>query len=126
LRTVSREVNPLDFEVTAILEHLDRRREFPAVLFERTRNMHGESSQFPLLSNLWGTRERCAEMLGLPPEQSRRELGLLYSEPVDQHVEPVVVSRGEAPVQAHVYEGRQADMWMLPGYGTSRWTSDQC
>src|SRR5260370_9403877 len=77
--------------------------------------MHGEASRFPLLSNLWGTRERCAEMLGLPPEQSRRELGLLYAELVSQHIEPVVVSQRDAPVQAHVYQGRQADMWMLPG-----------
>jgi UbiD family decarboxylase len=115
LRTVGREINPLDFEVTAILEHLDRQRQFPAVLFERTRNMHGEASRFPLLSNLWGTRERCAEMLGLPPEHSRRELGLLYAELVSQHIEPVVVSQRDAPVQAHVYQGRQADMWMLPG-----------
>ncbi len=113
-RTVSREVNPLDFDITAILEHLDRRREYPAVLFERTRNVHGDASEFPVLSNLWGTRERCAEMLGLPPEQSRRELGLHFSKLVSQRVEPQVVGRDDAPVQAHVYQGSRADMWMLP------------
>ena len=114
-RSVSREVNPLDFEITAILEHLDRRREYPAVLFERTLNMHGEVSRFPVLSNLWGTRERCAEMLGLPPEHSRRELGLLFAELVSKHEDPIVVAQAEAPVQAHIYQGARADMWMLPG-----------
>ncbi|MBV8718008.1 MAG: UbiD family decarboxylase [Chloroflexi bacterium] len=112
---MSREVAPLEFEVTAILEHLEQRREFPAVLFERTRNMHGEPSQFPILSNLWGTRERCAEMLGLPPEQSKRELGLHFAELMRQRIPPAVVKRDDAPVQAHVYQGDQADMWMLPG-----------
>ena len=114
-RSVSREVNPLEFEITAILEHLDRRHEYPAVLFERPRNMHGDASPFPVLTNLWGTRERCAEMLGLRPEQSKRELGLHFAELVSQRVEPLVVVRDQAPVQSHVYQGAQADMWTLPG-----------
>jgi UbiD family decarboxylase len=114
-RTVSRQVNPLNFEVTAILEHLDRSREYPAVMFENALNIHGRPSGFPVLSNLWGTRERCAEMLGLPPHKAGRELGLRYAELVNQHIEPVVVGHDDAPVQAHVHTGAQADMWMLPG-----------
>lgn len=114
LRTVSREVNPLEFDVTAVLAHLDRRGEFPAVLFEKTRNVHGDASPFPILTNLWGTRERCAEMLGLPAHQSKSELGLKFAELMRQHIAPEIVKRDEAPVQAHVYEGDRADMWMLP------------
>jgi 2,5-furandicarboxylate decarboxylase 1 len=114
-RTVSREVNPVNFEVTAILEHLDRQHEYPAVLFEKPTNINGSPSQFPILTNLWGTRERCAEMIGLPPQQSGRELGLRYAELMSRAIEPVVVSSSHAPVQAHVYQGAQADMWMLPG-----------
>jgi 2,5-furandicarboxylate decarboxylase 1 len=113
-RTVSREIDPGNFQVTSILEHLDQRREFPAVIFERPLNMHGQPSGFPLVSNLWATRERCAEMLGLPREQSGRELGPRFSAIVNQSVEPLVVSGDQAPVQAHVYEGDRADMWMLP------------
>jgi 2,5-furandicarboxylate decarboxylase 1 len=111
-RTVSRPVDPANFDVTAVLEHLDRRKEYPAVLFERPKNLHGRPSDFPVLSNLWGTRARCAEMLGLQPHETRRELGLRYAELMKRSIEPVVVD--DAPVQAHVYRGEQADMWMLP------------
>jgi 2,5-furandicarboxylate decarboxylase 1 len=113
-RTVRRPVNAANFDVTAILEHLDRRKEYPAVLFEHPTNVHGEPSKFPLLTNLWATRARCAEMLGLQPHQTGRELGLRYSELMTRPVEPVVVDSDDAPVQAHVYQGKQADMWMLP------------
>jgi 2,5-furandicarboxylate decarboxylase 1 len=113
-RLVTREVNPGNFEVTAILEHLDRRGQFPAVIFEHPLDMHGKPSAFPLVTNLWGTRERCAEMLGLPRAQAGRDLGLAFSSLVGKPVQPVVVGHDEAPVQAHVYRGADADMWMLP------------
>jgi UbiD family decarboxylase len=114
-RTVSRTVNPMDFEATAILQHLENRGEFPTVEFTKPLNLHGETSQFPLLMNLWATRERCAEAIGLPRVKAGRELGALFSERVPQKIQPVVVSSDNAPVHAHVMQGDKADMWMLPG-----------
>lgn len=115
LRTVSRLVNPLGFEVSAVLEHLDRQRRFPAVLFNNTLDIHGQRSAFPVLTNLWATRERCAEMLGLPREHAGRELGIRFSELVDQRREPQIVGHDAAPVQANVLQGGGADMHLLPG-----------
>jgi UbiD family decarboxylase len=114
LRTVSRPIDPGNFQVTAILEHLDRRGEFPAVLFERPQNLHGEPSDFRLLSNLWATRERVAEMLGLQPHESGRELGTRFASLMDDGRPPVTVCGDDAPVQAHVLRGADADMWRLP------------
>ena len=114
-RTVGRLVNPLDFEVTAVLEHLDRQGRFPAVLFEKALDIHGDASAFPILANLWATRERCAEMLELPRTESSRELGIRFSELVDREVKPLVVGRDDAPVQANVLQGDRADMHLLPG-----------
>lgn len=113
-RLVRRQVDPGNFDVTAILEHLDRRKQFPAVHFERPLNMHGDPSEFSLLANVFATRERCAEILGLSPAESGRELGVRFSAIVNRSVAPVVVPRGEAPVQELVHEGAGADMWMLP------------
>ena len=113
-RTVSRTVNPVDFEVTAILQHLDQRGEFPTVEFTKPLNIHGEPSKFPIVANLWATRERCAEAVGLP-RKSGSELGALFSGYVPRKIKPVVVSSDNAPVQANVLQGKKADMWMLPG-----------
>jgi UbiD family decarboxylase len=114
LRVVRRTIDPGNFQVTAILEHLDRRGEFPTVLFENPLDMHGQPSSFELVSNLWATRERCAEMLGLSPRESGRELGPRFAELVNRRVAPALVGHDDAPVQAHVHQGANADMWMLP------------
>jgi UbiD family decarboxylase len=61
---VERKVAPARYEVTALLQHLEEMKKFPAMLFERPLNLHGELSRFPLLSNLFATRRRCALALG--------------------------------------------------------------
>lgn len=111
-RAVSRPVNPMDFDVTAILEHLDRKGEYPTVAFENPLDMHGDPSQFPLVANLWATRERCAHAVGLPREEAGAQLGLRFADMVDRRREPVVVK--DAPVQANVWRGEDADLWRLP------------
>jgi UbiD family decarboxylase len=113
-RTVSRPVNPLKFDVTAVMAHLDRRGEYPTVQFNNPLNMHGKPSKFPIVTNLWATRERCAEAVGLPRSEAGRQLGSRFAELVGRKREPVVVTRDNAPVQANVYQGEKADMWMLP------------
>lgn len=113
-RLVRRQIDPGNFEVTAILEHLDRRKQFPTVLFENPLNMHGEPAEYPLVANMFATRERCAEMLGLARSESGRELGPRFSAVVNQSVAPIVLPRGDAPVQEFVHEGARADMWTLP------------
>src|SRR4051812_22033074 len=114
-KTVSRSVNPMDFEVTAILQHLEDRGEFPTVEFTNPLNMHGEPSKFPILTNLWATRERCAEAIGLPRSKAGFDLGQRFAERVPRKIEPEVVSSDNAPVHANVLQGEKADMWMLPG-----------
>jgi 2,5-furandicarboxylate decarboxylase 1 len=114
LRVVSRTVNPMDYEITAILEHLDRRGEYPTVVFENALNMHGEPSGIPVVSNLWATRERCADAVGIPRSEAGWQLGIRFSERVNQKIEPVTISSDDAPVLANVFQGDDADMWMLP------------
>jgi UbiD family decarboxylase len=114
LQVVRREIDPVNFEVTALLEHLDRRKQYPAVYFDNPLSMHHERSEFPLVSNLWATRERCAEMLGLPREAAGREFGPRFAAMGTKPIEPVVVTSDNAPVQAEVHRGDQADMWRFP------------
>src|SRR5258706_10845714 len=108
-RTVSRTVNTMNFDVTAILKHLDLRGEYPTVQFDNPLNMHGEPSRFPIVTNLWATRERCAEAIGLPRSKAGGELGSLFAEYVDKKIQPVVVSSDNAPVHANVLQGEKAD-----------------
>ena len=113
-RTVSRRVNPMTFDCTAVLAHLEHRNEYPTVIFGDALNMYGEPSGFPVVMNLWASRERCAEAAGIHRSKSGAELGPLFSEKVKQAIEPVVIPSAEAPVQQNVLRGEDADLWKLP------------
>ncbi len=111
-RSVSRLVSPMNFDVTAILEHLDHGGQYPAVRFENPLDVHGDPSLFPVVANLWATRERCADAVGVPRSEAGAQLGLRFADMVDQKCQPVVVK--DAPVQANVWRGDDADLWRLP------------
>ena len=111
---VKRQVRPDQFEVTAILEQLDRERRYPTALFHNPTNLLGEPSPFPVVSNVFGTRAHCALALGLDPNSTGIELSLGYSELERRQIAPVVVPREEAPVKERVLVGQQADIRILP------------
>jgi len=94
--TIEKEVDP-KFEISAILQHLENRESFPAVLFKRVKNMNGESSDFQMVTNVFGNREKCALALDLPLSKSGMEVSLEYSKRQLNFIEPVVVSKKEAP-----------------------------
>ncbi|MBI2371877.1 MAG: UbiD family decarboxylase [Deltaproteobacteria bacterium] len=114
LVTVTRPIHPDAFEATAILQHLDDRREYPAVLFERPTNVLGQPSEVLLVSNVFGTRERCARALDFPEDQSGLPLSLEFARRERQHVPAVTIPPQDAPVRAHTWQGAEADVRKLP------------
>lgn len=111
---IERLVDPSRFEVTALLQHLENRRRFPSLLFDKALNLHGEPSSFPLLSNLFATRERCALALGLDPEDADLPLSLEYARREAGLVAPVTVSAAEAPVKEVAKRDKEVDLYELP------------
>lgn len=57
---VSRPVNPCNYDVTAILEHLTQKNRFPLVVFKNPSNLQGKEAGIPIVSNVFARRERCA------------------------------------------------------------------
>src|SRR5919199_5156455 len=99
---VSREVDPANFDVTAILQHLENRGRYPLVCFEQPRNLLGEVSRFPLVSNVYASRERCAIALGLEPADAMLGLSLEYGRREERSLTPQIVAPAEAPVKQWV------------------------
>src|SRR5919205_2894526 len=107
---VHKEVDPASFDVTAILQHLENRDRYPLVLFERPRNLKGEVARFPLVSNVYATRERCAIALGLEPSQAMLGLSLEYARREERSLDPVTMTADEAPVKQWVRRGDDVDL----------------
>lgn len=71
-------------EVSAHLEITEISRRFlesggPALLFERVRKSDGELSEFPVLTNLFASKERIAMALGVKDSAGLREFGKLLA-----------------------------------------------
>ena len=51
--TINDEINPADFQVSAVLSHLESDEKYPLVYFSRPLNLKGEVSNFPLITNVF-------------------------------------------------------------------------
>lgn len=111
---IDKPVNPAEFEVTGILQQLEDAGRYPMALFHRPLNLFGEVSRFPLVTNIYSERERCAQALGMHPSQKKFPLSLEYGRREKERIPPVIVPRDEAPVKQHVQVGDEADLRQFP------------
>ena len=111
---IGRPVEPAQYEVSAILKHLENRGKFPLIYFEKPKDLQGRISSHPLLSNLYATRERCAVALGLQPAQAGMELSLEYARRLESPILPVCVNRSQAPVKEVVTRDQECDLRNFP------------
>jgi 2,5-furandicarboxylate decarboxylase 1 len=111
---VDKPVRPAEFDVTAILEHLTLEKRYPSLLFCHTEDVRGQPSPFPLATNLFATRARCARALGLPPDKDKMELSLAYAELERERIPAMTIAAEDAPVREVVLTGDEADLGILP------------
>jgi UbiD family decarboxylase len=107
-------VDPASFEVTGVLQQLEDEGRYPMAVFHQPLNLKGEVSQFPLVTNVFAERERCAQALGLPVSESKFPLSLEYGRREQERIAPTVISREEAPVKQVVKIGDEADLRDFP------------
>jgi UbiD family decarboxylase len=119
---IERTVAPHQFEVTALLQHLENQKKFPVLFFEKPLDLNGKPSAFPLLSNVFATRQRCALSLGMKPNESELPLSLEYARREDRLLPPVTIPAKEAPVKEIIKRGDEAifttSPWSAPRHGS--------
>lgn len=111
---VEREVNPAEYDVTAIIKHLDAQRRFPVLIFERPRSLAGPVSEVRLTMNCEITQNKIQVALDTLPTVGRTELGEECLRREANAIKPVVVDRADAPVKQVIRTGEQASLHELP------------
>ncbi|HLQ62127.1 MAG TPA: UbiD family decarboxylase [Candidatus Acidoferrales bacterium] len=111
---VSGPVDPARFGVTAVLQKLEDHGHYPLVVFDQPLDLFGEPSRFPLVTNIYATRERCALALGLRAEQAFQELALEFARREQGRLPPIPVAASKAPVKEVVLRGDEVDLRRLP------------
>lgn len=110
---VSKEVNPSKFEVSAILQQLEERENFKAVLFEKTTSVKGEPTDFQVLCHAFMTLDKLAVSWNL--EQFQRAALFEHYLKISQQRKPVIVIEpSDAPVKEIVIREENLDLADLP------------
>ncbi len=111
---VTEPVDPAKFEVTAVLQQLELRNQYPLVIFDRPLNLFGDVSEFPIATNVYASRQRCAVAMGLPPKDFGLPLALEYARREERRLEPQIIPKAAAPVKEVVQVGEGADLRQFP------------
>ena len=111
---VTPEVDPANYDVSAIIKHLGAARKFPLLIFDRPRNLHGRVSDFKLMMNFTISQRKTQIALDLPKEMTRAQMAEACVEIEKNRVAPVVVENREAPVMENVKSGDAVDLRELP------------
>ena len=111
---IEREVDPANYDITAIIKHLDALKKFPVLHFQRPLNLQGKVTDITFLMNAEITQNKAQIALGVPFEMSRAEMGNECLRREARPIEPIVVSREEAPVKEIIKVGEEADLTELP------------
>jgi 2,5-furandicarboxylate decarboxylase 1 len=105
---VKKEVSP-EFEIPAILQHIESKNREPVLIFEKVRNLKGEISEFPAVINLFGARKRLAYAL----DSTVEKLPLDYVEK-EKAVPPVTIEKEKARAKDIITTGDAIDLRELP------------
>ena len=109
LLEVEEELDPR-FEISALLVKLDRAHKFPIVTFRKAKDVQGTVSRFPLLANLFASRQLCALALNSTVEK----VGLDYDQKSQNTVEPLIIAKEQAPVKQCIFTGDRANLYDFP------------
>ncbi|MFQ5850322.1 MAG: UbiD family decarboxylase [Candidatus Binatia bacterium] len=97
------------YEITAVAGEMERASRFPIIIFD---NVWGEGKRFPfaLVTFLHSSRRRIASLLGTVSER----ICNAYNDRLQKRIQPVVVSRQEAPVKEVVRRGKGVNLKVFP------------
>ena len=66
-------------------------------MFDRPLDLFGNVSPFPIATNVYATRQRCAMALGLPRSRRIQELSLEYARREERRIAPVRIAAPRRP-----------------------------
>lgn len=109
----SQEVTPSKFEASAVMECLERQSKYPAVLFERARDIEGNPTSYRLLMNTFATVPKIGSAFDLA-RPTRVEVMERYMKMQSSPKDMVVVDKSAAPVKEVISTGSDVNLEKLP------------
>ena len=112
--SVSKTVNPLTYDITAIVKQLGALKKFPVLIFEHPLNAHGRPTDMKVVMSAENSQKKIQVALGLPAEMNRAEMARECLRREAGKIGPVIVSKDAAPVKEIIQTGEQVNLYELP------------
>ena len=112
--SVSKTVNPLTYDITAIVKQLGALKKFPVLIFDHPLNAHGQPTDMKVVMSAENSQKKIQVALGLPAEMNRAEMARECLRREAGKIGPVIVSKDAAPVKEIIQTGEQVDLYELP------------
>jgi len=112
--SVSKTVNPLNYDITAIVKQLGALKKFPVLIFEQPLNAHGQRTDMKVVMSAETTQKKIQVALGVPNGMDRAEMARECLRREAGKIGPVIVSKNAAPVKEIIRTGDQVDLYALP------------
>ena len=112
--SVSKIVNPLTYDITAIVKQLGALKRFPVLIFENCLNAHGQPTDMKVVMSAENSQKKIQVALGVPAQMDRAEMARECLRREDGKIAPVIVNRSTAPVKDIIRTGEQVDLCDLP------------
>ena len=111
---ISKPVNPLTYDITAIVKHLGALKKFPVLIFENPLNAHGQPTDMKVVMSAENSQKKIQVALALPADMDRAEMARECLRREAGSIGPVIVSKDAAPVKEIIQTGDQVDLYELP------------
>jgi 2,5-furandicarboxylate decarboxylase 1 len=112
--SIAKTVNPLTYDITAIVKHLGALKKFPVLVFEKPLNAHGQPTDMKVVMSAENSQKKIQVALGLPADMDRAEMARECLRREVGSIGPVIVSKDAAPVKETIQTGDQVDLYELP------------
>jgi UbiD family decarboxylase len=111
---ISKTVNPLNYDVTAIVKQLGALKKFPILIFDRPLNVHGELNDMRLVIGAENSQKKVQVALAVPPDMDRAEMARECLRREANRIPPMIVEKSAAPVKEVMRTGENVDLYELP------------
>jgi 2,5-furandicarboxylate decarboxylase 1 len=112
--SVTKTVNPLTYDITAIVKQLGALKKFPVLIFENPLNAQGQATDLKVVMSAENSQKKIQVALGLSPDIDRAEIARECLRREAGRIAPVIVNKDAAPVKEVVCAGSQVNLYELP------------
>ncbi len=118
--SIAKTVNPLTYDITAIVKQLGALKKFPVLIFDHPLNAHGQPTDMKVVMSAENSQKKIQVALGLPADMNRAEMARECLRREAGKIGPVIVSKDAAPVKEIIQTGEQVDLYELAVAQASR------